>query len=172
LVVFVVNGMNVRKVNLGLWTLTAGLAAGAVVCAGLGVFTPVEVDAERDGLGRRTAAASQGSTESKLSFADFESIWRLNLRKSLIDAPASAPMADVSKTPVAAATATGGPFMLIGTIGDSLAMIRTASGAVELKGLGEMVNGVKIVAIRPAQVDVESDGQRMTVAKLREGSGG
>jgi len=162
--------MNVRKVNLGLWTLTAALAAGAVVGAALGVFTPVEVDSERDAPGRR-AAATQGSMESQLSLAEFESIWRLNLRKSLTDAPASAPVPDVNSTPTATAAGAGGPFVLIGTIGDSLAMIRTASGAVELKGLGEMVNGAKIVAIRPAQVDVESDGQRMTVAKLREGSG-
>jgi hypothetical protein len=165
--------MNVRKVNLGLWTLTAGLAAGAVVCAGLGVFTPVEVDAQRDGVGPgTTAATSQGSMGSQLSLAEFESIWRLNLRKSLTDTPASAPVADATSTPATTAAGAGGPFVLIGTIGDSLAMIRTASGAVELKGLGESVNGAKIVAIRPAQVDVESDGRRMTVAKLREGSGG
>jgi hypothetical protein len=164
--------MNVRKVNIGLWALTAGLAVGAVVCAVLGVLTSVEVDSQPDGNGRRAAAAtSQGSMGSQLSLAQFESIWRLNLRKSLTDAPANAPVADVSATPPTAASA-GGPFVLIGTIGDSLAMIRTASGAVELKGLGEMENGAKIVAIRPAQVDVESDGQRTTVAKLREGSGG
>jgi hypothetical protein len=164
--------MNVRKVNLGLWTLTAALAAGALVCAALGIFTSVEVDSELGGLGRPVAATSQASIASQFSLADFESIWRLNLRKSLTDAPASAPIADASTTPVAAAAGSGGPFVLIGTIGDSLAMIRTAAGAVELKGLGEIVNGAKIVAIRPAQVDVESDGQRTTVAKLREGSGG
>jgi hypothetical protein len=118
------------------------------------------------------AATSQSLMGSQLSLADFESIWRLNLRKSLTDAPASAPLADATTTPVAVVPGSGGPFVLIGTIGDSLAMIRTASGAVELKGLGEIVNGAKIVAIRPAQVDVESDGQRTTVAKLREGSGG
>jgi hypothetical protein len=164
--------MNVPKVNLGLWTLTAALAAVAVVCAGLGVWAPVEVDSEPDGMARRAAATSPGSMGSQLSLAEFESIWRLNLRKSLTDAPATAPVADRSTTSPAAVAGAGGPFVLIGTIGDSLAMIRTVSGAVELKGLGEMVNGAKILAIRPAQVDVESDGQRMTVAKLREGSGG
>jgi len=164
--------MNVRKVNLGLWTLTAGLAASALLCAGLGLFTPVAVDSEPHGAGRRTAATSQGSIGSQLSLAEFESIWRLNLRKSLTDAPVTAPIADAATTPAATAAPAGGPFVLIGTIGDSLAMIRTASGAVELKSLGEMVNGAKIVAIRPAQVDVESDGQRTTVAKARDGSGG
>src|SRR3954454_2135674 len=90
------NSMNVRKVNIGLWTLTAGLAAGAVVCAALGLFTPVEVDSERDGVAQRAAATSQGSMGSQLSLADFESIWRLSFRKSLTDAPASAPVADAT----------------------------------------------------------------------------
>ncbi|MDB5324244.1 MAG: hypothetical protein JWN40_5875 [Phycisphaerales bacterium] len=160
--------MNVRKVNLGLWTLAAGLAAGAIVCAGLGVLTPVEVDSDSRGIGRRAAATSQGSVDSQLSLAEFEPIWRLSLRKSLSDAPVTAPISEMTATPAGP----GGPFVLIGTIGDSLAMIRTSSGIVEIKGLGELANGAKIVAIRTAQVDVEVAGQRLTIAKLREGSGG
>src|SRR4051812_39694850 len=108
--------MNVRRVNLGLWTLTAGLAAGAVLFAALGVFTPVEVDPERDASGRRTAATSQGSMGSQLSLAEFESIWRLSLRKSLSDAPASAPVAELSSARAAAAAGAAGPFVLVGTI--------------------------------------------------------
>ncbi len=160
--------MNVRKANHGLWMLAAGLAAGAVICAALGVFTPVEVESDSRGTGRRVAATSQGSLDSQLSLGEFESIWRLNLRKSLSDGPVTAPVADVAAAPAGV----GGPFVLIGTIGDSLAMVRTSSGVVETKGVGELVNGAKIVAIRTAQVDVEIGGQRMTIAKPREGGGG
>jgi hypothetical protein len=106
--------------------------------------------------------------DSQLSLAEFEPIWRLGLRKSLLDAPVTAPVVDMAAAPAGP----GGPFVLIGTIGDSLAMIRTSSGIVEIKGLGELANGAKIVAIRTAQVDVEIAGQRLTIAKLREGSGG
>ena len=162
--------MNVRTVNLGLWTLTAALAVAAMVCAALGVFTPVEIGSESSDKRGRGAASSQASMGSQFSLADFESIWRLNLRKSLADAPVSAPVADAGTSPVTAG-GTGGPFVLIGTIGDSLAMIRTSSGAVELKGLGETVNGARILAIRPAQVDVETQGQRSTIAKLRDRGG-
>jgi hypothetical protein len=160
--------VNVRKVNLGLWTLTAALAAGAVICAGLGVFTPIEVESDSRAMGRRAAATSQGSADSQLSLAEFEPIWRLNLRRSFTDAPVTVPVIDASAIP----GGPGGPFVLIGTIGDSLAMIRTSSGVVEIKGLGELANGAKIVAIRPSQVDVEVAGQRLTIAKPREGSGG
>jgi hypothetical protein len=66
----------------------------------------------------------------------------------------------------------GAPFVLVGTIGDSLAMVRTASGAVEIKGVGELANGAKIVAIRPWQVEVEVGGARMTINKAREPGGG
>ena len=170
--VFVVSArMNVRMVNLGLRTLTAGLVAAAVVSACLGIFTPVEVSSGSDGVRRREAATSQGVGGSQFSFADFESIWRLNLRKALTETPVSEAVANGSTTTIPAAAAEAGPFVLLGTIGDSLAMIRTASGAVELKGLGETVNGAKIVAIRPAHVDVESQGQRTTIAKPRDRSG-
>src|SRR4051794_8121463 len=146
------NSMNVRKVNIGLWTLTAGLAAGAVVCAGLGILTPVEGESDSPGTGTPVAATSQGSLGSQLSLAEFEPIWRLSLRKSLSDGPVTAPaVADVAAAP----TGVGGPFVLIGTIGDSLAMVRTSTGVVETKGVGELVNGAKIVAIRTAEVDVE-----------------
>jgi hypothetical protein len=103
-----------------------------------------------------------------LSLAEFETISRLNLRKSLSDAPVTAPVADTAAAPAGP----GGPFVLIGTIGDSLAMIRTSAGVVEIKGLGELANGARILAIRPSQVDVEVAGQRLTIAKPREGSGG
>jgi hypothetical protein len=63
--------------------------------------------------------------------------------------------------------------VLVGTIGNSVALVRTgAGGAIEVKGVGEQVNGAKIVAIRPMQVDVEVGGARMTIVKPREGSGG
>jgi hypothetical protein len=100
--------------------------------------------------------------------AEFEPIWRLNLRKSQSDASIAPPVADTAAMPAGP----GGPFVLIGTIGDSLAMIRTSTGVVEIKGLGELANGAKIVAIRPAQVDVEVAGQRLTITKPHEGSGG
>jgi hypothetical protein len=160
--------VNVRKVNLGLWTLTAALSTGAVVCAGLGLFTPIEVEPDSRAMGRRVAATSQGSADSQLSLAEFESIWRLSLRMSPSDAPVTTPLANTAAMPAGP----GGPFVLIGTIGDSLVMIRTATGVVEIKGLGELANGAKIVAIRPSQVDVEVAGQRLTIAQPREGSGG
>ena len=73
--------MNVRKVNRGLWTLTATLAAGAVVCAGWGVLAPVEVaEPVVAGVGAR-AAATQGSPDGRLGLEAFERIAGRKLRR-------------------------------------------------------------------------------------------
>jgi hypothetical protein len=164
--------MNVRRVNRGLWGLTAVLSAGVVAGAVLGVMLPVEAPVEDVDVGRRAAASSQASPDSLLPLSAFESIWALDLRK-----PLTGSAADTARTieanPATMATGGGGPFVLVGTIGNSVALVRTgAGGAIEVKGVGEQVNGAKIVAIRPMQVDVEVGGARMTIVKPREGSGG
>jgi hypothetical protein len=158
--------MNVRRVNGSLWTLTVLLVAGAVVCAGLGLMTPVEVSEDSKQTGRRGSATSQASPDSQMGLETFESIWALNLRKPLTDAP----LAAQATTNDAASGAAAGPFVLLGTIGDSLAMVRTGKGLIEVKGIGDQANGAKIVAIRPSQVDVEVGGTRMTVSKAPQGS--
>jgi hypothetical protein len=164
--------MNVRRVNRGLWTLTAALAAAAFACAVLGVVVPVEAPVADTELWRRPAATSQASPDSQLPLSAFESIWALNLRKPLTESAADAART-TDANPTTMATGGGGPFVLVGTIGNSVALVRAgAGGAIEVKGVGEQVNGAKIVAIRPMQVDVEVGGARMTIVKPREGSGG
>jgi|SRR5712691_4475600 len=163
--------MNVRRVNRGLWGLTAVLSLGAVACAVMGVVMPVEAPVEDVSLGRRAAATSQASPDSQLPLSAFESIWALDLRKPLTESGTDA--ARTMDASPATAAGGGGPFVLVGTIGNSLALVRAgAGGAIEVKGVGEQINGAKIVAIRPMQVDVEVGGARMTIVKPREGSGG
>jgi hypothetical protein len=167
--------MNVRKVNLTLWTLTAGLSAAAIVCAALGVLAPVEVPDPGSTHSRRgmAAATSQASPDARLDPAAFERIAALRLRKPLDGTGAvpttAAQMTQQNATPAAA----GAPFALVGTIGQSLAMIQTTGGVIEIKAVGEQANGAKILAIRPSQVDVEvAGGARITIAKPREPGGG
>jgi hypothetical protein len=81
--------------------------------------------------------------------------------------------ADTTQSPdTQPATTANGPFTLVGTIGDSVVMIRTPAGQVEVKSVGELASGARIVAIRPMQVDVELNGQRMTISKPRDVAGG
>src|SRR5712691_10934711 len=148
--------MNVRRVNRGLWGLTAVLSLGAVACAVMGVVMPVEAPVEDVSLGRRAAATSQASPDSQLPLSAFESIWALDLRKPLTESGTDAARTMDASPSTTAAGGSGGPFVLVGTIGNSLALVRAgAGGAIEVKGVGEQINGAKIVAIRPMQVDVE-----------------
>src|SRR6266567_3530553 len=104
--------MNVRRVNRGLWGLTAVLSAGAGACAGLGVVLPVEAPVEEVDLGRRTAATSQASPDSQLSLSAFESIWALDLRKPLTESGTDAART-MDASPAATAAGGGGPFVLV-----------------------------------------------------------
>lgn len=167
--------MNVRKVNLTLWTVAGTLAVGAVVVAVMGVLAPVDVDEPTSARAvKSVAATSQASPDARLGLEAFERIAAIKLRKPLEGAPATAgtgpQMTEV--TPATTAGAAGAPFTLVGTIGQSLAMIQTAGGGIEVKAVGEQANGAKIVAIRPSQVDVEVGGARMTIAKPRPAGGG
>lgn len=161
--------MNVRRTNLALWSLTAVMSAGAVGAAAWGVMWGVSVDVEV--VSARPAprpATSQASPDSALPIAAFESIWALDLRRPLTES-GSAPATTAQATDVTPpAAGLGGPFVLVGTIGESLAIVRGASGVVEVKGVGDVANGAKIVAIRPMQVEVDLNGQRLTIAKPRE----
>lgn len=165
--------MNVRKVNRGLWTLTGVLAAGSLACAAWGVLAPVEVSEPAVSGGGAPVAATQGSPDGRLGVEAFERIVGMKLRKPLDGAMAATTTnpAMVEQNPGPAAGG-GAPFALVGTIGESLAMIQTASG-VEVKAVGESANGARIVAIRPSQVDVEvAGGARVTITKPREPGGG
>jgi hypothetical protein len=66
--------------------------------------------------------------------------------------------------PTAAIQSASGP-VLVGTIGDSLAMFRMPDGSIALKGIGDDLEGSSVIAIRPDQVDLQSNGKRTTVSK-------
>jgi hypothetical protein len=140
------------------------------LAAGLGIFSPVEVTFDEPVAPRKMPATSQASPDAQLSLESFAPVWALNLRRPLESSTANANTQ--VENPATVVDGSGAPFVLVGTIGDSLAMVRTGSGAVEIKGVGELANGAKIVAIRPWQVEVEKGGARMTINKAREPGGG
>jgi hypothetical protein len=165
--------MNVRKLNISLWTLTAVVAAGGIVVAGWAFVAPVEVAFDEPAPAHKwTPATSQASPDAQLSLESLTPIWNLTLRKSLTDSAGNTATNTQQENPATMLDGSGAPFVLVGTIGDSLAMVRTAAGTVEIKGIGEQANGAKILAIRPWQVDIELNGERKTVVKPREPGGG
>jgi hypothetical protein len=162
--------VSARRINLILRTLAVAMTAGAIGALAWAFLSPVKVDTDSAGLRRMAPAASAPAADSLPPLASFEPIWKLDLRKPLDGAPAAAPLA---RQAAATAPANNGiPITLVGTIGDSLALVRTADGAVEVKAVGESAAGAKIVSVRPSQIDVEFAGQVVTLRKPKVPDGG
>jgi hypothetical protein len=85
---------------------------------------------------------------------------------------AAAPMtqAETAVTAPTPAASDGSPppVSLVGTIGASLAMLKTASNAVEVCAVGESVNGVTVLAVRPAEIDIRYMGRTLKLSKPPE----
>jgi hypothetical protein len=95
------------------------------------------------------------------------------LRRPLID-----PENDAQSPEAIAAQATAGgstappPITLVGTIGESLAMLRGTDGNVSVLKIGDQLDGVQLLAVRPAQVDVRYNNRTLTLDKPKEAGAG
>ncbi len=158
--------MNARQVNTMLWAGAGVLTLGAVVSILAAVFSPLESEDHADS-GRGAAASRPANAAALPSVAELERVWGVSLRQNLGDALPVQPT-PVAVVPTTAAAGAGLPVSLVGTIGTSLAMLKTTANAVEVCGVGDSVNGVTVVAVRPAEVDVRFNGRVMTLAKPKE----
>jgi len=139
--------------------LTAG--AGAVLAVGF--LTPLPSPANDVASEVRATTTPQHAGDNQLPPVDsFDAAFKRPLRVALTD---TAPTTMTPTAPVAPSAAAPPPLVLVGTIGQSLAMIRTADGTVAVKGVGEQVGGADVLAIRPTQVDVRIGGKTVTLEK-------
>jgi hypothetical protein len=159
--------MNVRRINLSLWTLCGAfmLFAAALIIFALSPVD-VQVDVTPD---RNRVAATTRATANLPELASFEPIWKLPLRVGATENLAVTPQNTDANPP---ATNSTGQLTLVGTIGSSLAMLRTPAGIVEVKAVGESAAGAKVLAIRPSQVDIEQAGQKITLTRPKDSGGG
>ncbi|HEV8607957.1 MAG TPA: hypothetical protein VGQ99_21660 [Tepidisphaeraceae bacterium] len=70
---------------------------------------------------------------------------------------------------IAAQNSADPPLVLVGTIGNSLAMLKTRDGKIELKAVGESVAGMTIVTIAPSKVEARYNGKLISLDKQRRG---
>jgi len=163
--------VNTRRINHLLYAAAAVLAAGAVAVLILGLTLPLDsVAPETSDHG---GASTDGAAASLPTLASLEPLWDLRLRSELTPGepsqqqPAAARLAaDVAPAPP------GVPVSLVGTIGDSLAILRNESGQVEVRAAGENIAGVEVLEVRPARVQVRYNGQVMTLQKPADAPGG
>ncbi|MDB5320805.1 MAG: hypothetical protein JWN40_2436 [Phycisphaerales bacterium] len=164
--------MQVARVRSMLW-LTAALAvAGAVAAILAAAMLPLSTSGDSSSSAVTTARrsttlpATHPSTVPPL--ASFEPAWRLRLRRPLVD-PAPAPRGAVAK--VAKATRPPSlPVRLIGTIVDGehpRGLFITGLATVELKGIGDVTGGAKILAIDENTATLSSGGESFVLKRER-----
>ena len=136
------------------------LAAGAVVFVALGTLLPLDTSTASSASDTSRPTAAENTLPS---VASLEPIWDLRLRGDLAPAPASPQPARLAAD--VAPAAQGIPISLVGTIGDSLAILRQESGQVDVRAAGENVAGVEVLDVRPARVRVRYNGMEQTLEK-------
>jgi len=149
--------MNPRRANQLLWMAAAGMALAAVGVIAAAVWVPLASETvEAAG----TRQLSRGSRDHSLPpLASFEPIWQLRLRH---DMGATAGAQPVVAADVAADSA---PVTLVGTVGTSLALIRTADGQVKVTAPGERAGDVELIEVRAGEVIVRTGGQMTRLRK-------
>ena len=160
--------MNARRLNLVMWMGALALSAAAIFVLVRGAVMPLDTGPLPNAAAQqgRTPAQSVAATSSAATPAppvDLARIGSLRLRRTLAQAPAEQEVSNPSPPPIAPSALPS--LTLVGTIGDSLAMLQTPGGAVELKGVGETIAGTTVVSIRPARVELQFNGRTVVLVK-------
>lgn len=150
--------MNTRQSRLALWGVSTVLGTATVVLLLAGWLWPYDLPQITTGMSADTSAGRSSSDPAALpALSTFEPIWRLNLQRPLYDAPPSA-VAKQSATPKPRSL----NIKLAGTVvepGKSMALFTTSTGKMELKGIGDDIDGARLLDIVLDRVSVQYRGK-------------
>lgn len=160
--------MSTRRINLCLQLTAAVLALVAVLSLVAGLMVPVDAATVSVPVQRTVTATSKpASAPTVESFAPV-------FARSFQAPPATAtPTAVAAGTPAVPAAAPPPPdpvipvarLTLVGTLGESQALIRGPDGTVAIVEPGDDLEGATVLTIRPSQVDVRQNGKVLTLRK-------
>ncbi len=147
-----------------LWLGASVLIALAVLVITWGVMRPVESAPEIE-IAAVAPTTNPANAPGLPRLEEMQAVLARPLRRDLggggtTTAPVSA---------IANANVNTLPVTLVGTIGNSLAMLRMADGKIELKGVGESVAGMTVMKIAPTRVEVKYNGKVVALDKQRRG---
>ena len=165
--------MNAKQINFSLWSGATAVSIAAVGSLVLAFIWPLDHQATPEST-VKISGIKPTAGPSLPEISAFEKIWKTPLRQPLGEALPNSPT-----TPVAVATvvptvnpvtptSANVPVSLVGTIGNSLAMLKTMSNAVEVCAVGDSLSGVTVMAVRTAEVDVRYNGQIIKLSKPAE----
>jgi hypothetical protein len=151
--------MNVRATKLLLQITTALLLSAAIASVVAGLILPVDLDQPSPST---IVPVTSGSHATRLPPVDsFSPLFSRSLQASTADAVAAVPAA----ADTAQAAVPVSQLELVGTIGNSVALIKGPDGTVAMVEVGDDVNGAPVLAIRPSQVDLRISGKTTTLQK-------
>src|SRR6266566_1352023 len=150
--------MSSRRINSLLWTCATALLALAVGAIVWTVVNPVEHDSIARPTGANNPTTNPASAAGLPSLASMQAILDKPLRWNLTGEPTTDARAAV-------ANSNDPPLTLVGTIGNSLAMLKTRDGKIELKGVGETVAGMTVVSISASRIQVRYNGRLISLDK-------
>jgi len=144
-----------------LWTGSAFLCALAVCAIAWTLLNPITPES--------TARIPQSiPTTNPTSMVNLPSLSDI---QPFLDKPLRHNFTGSTATTVATTQPTSAdpPLILVGTIGNSLAMFKTRDGTIELKAVGETVAGLTIVTISSSKVEGRYNGKLIQLDKQRRG---
>lgn len=157
--------MRVRKLRIVLWSLAAAQAVagvGFLLAAVLVPYGATVADVQPEPV--RTARAGQGGSSGP-SLEQFASVWNRDLRRALVDAAGAADASPTNQGPPV-------QFRLVGTVvelGHSYAVLIGSAGRMELKALGESLDGAEVTEIRDGSITVRHNGREVVLQVPKPG---
>jgi len=154
--------MTSRRINLFLWTgsiLLCACAAAAVVWTILNPIEPQPIVQSS----RPIPATNPTVMVNLPSQAEVQPFLDKPLRHNLTGTTQTSVAANAQQNSAEL------PLTLVGTIGNSLAMLKTRDGKIELKGVGESISGLTILTISPSKVEARYNGRTISLDKPRRG---
>lgn len=153
--------MSAERLARGLWAAAAALAGAAALAAAWALWAPHDPRTDASAADVARPVARPKVAAPALPLASFEAIWDLKLQEPLFpSAPGNKSVASKPPPPPPLG------FKLLGTIiepGRSLAMLATAGGKAELRGVGEEYGGAKILEIEQDRVTARYNGRPVTL---------
>src|SRR4051812_30844796 len=137
--------MTVQRVNL-LFRLSAiAMLAGGAVALAVALLVPIRT--ESADASPATQPSNIKSIAAVPPLDQFEPVFRASLRgRDLSSASATRAAATINSAP---------GLILIGTVGDRIALLQNGNGEAEVRAVGERItDGDELIAVRPGEADL------------------
>ncbi len=153
--------MSPRRLDRSLRVVAAGFGALAVLVLVGGLLIPLETVSLTQRATHLSTTRPSGVGSNAPTPESFGNALTRPLRPSLVDAP---PVADTARTSPGPAVSAE-QMKLVGTVGESVAMIQGPKGQIVLVEVGDDLEGMLVTAIRERMVELQQGNRVIRLEK-------